>query len=161
MNISRLKTFMVLAEYLNFSEAAECLYCSQPAVSMQIRTLEEELGYILFDRVGKKIFLNQQGESFKLYAQQIINLWQEAKNNAQEIGSGEQGNLSFGSSNFVGIYLLPILLNRFKESYPKVKINMQIRSSSTLLKQLENNEVDFLILSDKIKKLIIKICYVN
>lgn len=151
MNIGRLKTFIVLTEHLNFSEAAEHLFCSQPSVSMQIRTLEEELGCVLFDRIGKKIHLNQQGEAFKPYAKQIINLWQESKDNAQQIGSGEQGTLSFGSSNFVGVYLIPSLLNNFKTRFPKVKINIQIRSSPTLLKQLENNDVEFLILSDKIK----------
>ncbi|MCD1125152.1 LysR family transcriptional regulator [Jinshanibacter sp. LJY008] len=151
MNIGRLRTFIVLTEYLNFSEAAEYLFCSQPTVSMQIRTLEEELGCVLFDRVGKKIHLNQQGEAFKPYAEKIINLWQESKDNAQQISSGEQGTLAFGASNFVGVYLIPSILNSFKTSYTKVKVNIQIRSSPTLLKQLENNDVEFLVLSDKIK----------
>lgn len=151
MNLTRLKTFLVLTECLNFSEAAEILYCSQPTVSTQIRTLEEELGCTLFDRIGKKLYLNQQGNDFKIYANQIVNIWASAKENALKANSGEHGLLSFGASNFVGIYLLPILLSTFKKRYPNIKINMQIRSSATLLNLLEKNEVEFLILSDQVK----------
>lgn len=150
MNLARLKTFLVLTERLNFSEAAEQLYCTQPTVSMHIRALEEELGCSLFDRVGKKLYLNHHGESFKPYAQQIVELWQSARENAKSIGSGEEGVLSFGASHFVGVYLLPALLSDFKVRYPKVKVCMQIRSSATLLHQLEDNEVDFLVISDQI-----------
>ncbi|WP_170138669.1 LysR family transcriptional regulator [Edaphovirga cremea] len=151
MNLTRLRTFLVLTECLNFSEAAEILYCSQPTVSIQIRTLEEEIGCTLFDRVGKKLYVNQQGNEFKIYATQMLNIWAAAKENALRSRSGEYGLLSFGASNFVGIYLLPILLSTFKKKHTKIKINMQIRSSATLLGLLEKNEVDFLILSDQVK----------
>ncbi|WP_392559451.1 LysR substrate-binding domain-containing protein [Orbus mooreae] len=150
MNLARLNTFLVLADCLSFSEAAEVLYCSQPAVSLHIKTLEDELGCKLFDRIGKKIYLNGKGKSFKHYAEQILHSWQLAKDDLAASSDSNKGFLTFGASNFVGIYLLPILLGCFNRSYPQVKINMNIRSSKTLISKLENNEVDFLILSDRI-----------
>lgn len=71
MNINKLQTFITLTECLNFTEAAEILYCSQPSVSMQIQSIEEELGVPLFDRIGKKLYLTKQGENFKPYAEQL------------------------------------------------------------------------------------------
>lgn len=62
MNINKLETFITLSNCLSFTEAAEQLYCSQPAVSMQIQSLEEDLGVQLFDRIGKKLYLTMHGK---------------------------------------------------------------------------------------------------
>lgn len=150
MNINKLQTFMTLSECLNFTEAAEQLYCSQPSVSMQIQSIEEELGVPLFDRIGKKLYLTKQGEHFKPYAEQIINLLHSAKDHIRQLEDLSYGTLSFGASNFVGVYLLPRLLREYSSRFPNIKINMNITSSHHLLHMLDSNKVEFLILSDQV-----------
>ncbi|MBU7316822.1 LysR family transcriptional regulator [Paenibacillus oleatilyticus] len=150
MNITKLQTFLTLAECLNFTEAAEQLYCSQPAVSMQIQGLEHDFGVPLFDRVGKKLYLTKQGEQLKPYAEQIVNLLQSAKEHLQQLENLTYGTLSFGASNFVGVYLLPAALGHFNRTFPGIKINMNITSSRQLIDMLETNKVEFLIVSDQI-----------
>ncbi len=150
VNISRLETFLVLAECLSFSDAAEKLFCSQPSVSMQIRRLEEELKTKLFDRLGKKVYLTKQGEEFKPYAERIVNLTKAAKEHLQQTDDLMHGTLSFGASHFVGVYLLPIILKQFHERFPNVKIDMAVKSSKELIHQLGVNELELLILSDQI-----------
>lgn len=151
MNITKLQTFLTLAECLNFTEAAEQLYCSQPAVSMQIQGLEHELGVPLFDRIGKKLYLTRQGELLKPYAEQIINLLLSAKEHIQQSENLSHGSLTFGASNFVGVYLLPAILGDFNKKFPGIKINLNITASQHLLNMLESNQVEFLIVSDHIR----------
>ncbi|TBL79418.1 LysR family transcriptional regulator [Paenibacillus thalictri] len=151
MNINKLHTFLTLAECLNFTETADKLYCSQPAVSMQIQSLEDDLGTPLFDRIGKKLFLTSHGKLFKPYAEQMVNLLQQAKEHLKQSESLSTGTLSFGSSNFVGVYLLPAVLSSFNKRYPGIHINMNITSSQQLIYMLETNKLEFLVLSDHIK----------
>lgn len=150
MNLTKLQTFITLSECLNFTEAAEQLYCSQPAVSMQIQSLERDLGFPLFDRIGKKLYLTKQGEHFKPYAEQIINLFHTSKEHIKQLDNLSFGTLSFGASSFVGVYLLPAILSDFNKKFPGIKINMNIISSSHLIHMLESNKVEFLVLSDRI-----------
>ncbi|WP_028552970.1 LysR family transcriptional regulator [Paenibacillus sp. UNC451MF] len=150
MNVNKLQTFITLSECLNFTEAAEQLYCSQPSVSMQIQSIEEELGVPLFDRIGKKLYLTKQGEHFKPYAEQIINLLHSAKDHIRQLEDLSYGTLSFGASNFVGVYLLPRLLREYSTKFPNIKINMNITSSNHLIHMLDSNKVEFLILSDRV-----------
>ncbi|WGU93834.1 LysR family transcriptional regulator [Paenibacillus dendritiformis] len=150
MNINKLETFITLSHCLNFTEAAERLYCSQPAVSMQIQSLEEDLETRLFDRIGKKLYLTKQGELFKPYAEQIVNLLQAAKEHLHQMEDMSAGTLSFGASNFVGVYLLPSMLAQYKAQFPHINLSMKITSSQQLTQLLESNGVEFLVLSDHI-----------
>lgn len=150
MNLTKLQTFIVLSECLNFTEAAEQLYCSQPAVSMQIQSLERDLGFPLFDRIGKKLFLTVHGEQFKPYAEQILNLFHCSKEHIKQLENLSFGTLSFGASNFVGVYLLPAILSDFHKRFSGITFNMNITSSSHLIHMLDTNKVEFLVLSDRI-----------
>ncbi|EPY04281.1 LysR family transcriptional regulator [Paenibacillus alvei TS-15] len=151
MNINKIETFITLSNCLSFTEAAEQLYCSQPAVSMQIQSLEEDLGVQLFDRIGKKLYLTKQGDIFKPYAEQIVNLLRSGREHLHQLEDLSAGALVFGASNFVGVYLLPSVLAWYKEQYPKIKISMKIKSSQQLIHQLESNSIEFLVLSDQIE----------
>lgn len=150
MNLTKLQTFITLSECLNFTVAAERLYCSQPSVSMQIQSLERDLGFSLFDRIGKKLYLTKQGKHFKPYAEQMINLFHSSKEHIRQLDNLAFGTLSFGASNFVGVYLLPVILSDFNKKFPGIKINMNITSSSHLIHMLESKKVEFLVLSDRI-----------
>ncbi|WP_284645535.1 LysR family transcriptional regulator [Paenibacillus silviterrae] len=151
MNLTKLQTFITLSECLNFTEAAEQLYCSQPTVSMQIQSLEHDLGVPLFDRIGKKLYLTKYGEHFKPYAEQIVNLFQSSKEHLHQLENLSYGTLAFGASNFVGVYLIPKILSTFSKQFPNIKINMNITSSAQLLQMLESNKLEFLVLSDQIQ----------
>ncbi|QTH43828.1 LysR family transcriptional regulator [Cohnella sp. LGH] len=150
MNINKLQTFITLSECLNFTEAAELLYCSQPSVSMQIQSIEDELGVPLFDRIGKKLYLTKQGEHFKTYAEQIVNLLHSAKDHIRQLEDLSYGTLSFGASNFVGVYLLPQVLRSFSKAFPNININMNITSSRHLIRMMETTKVELLVISDRI-----------
>lgn len=150
MNITKIQTFITLAKCLNFTEAAEKLHCSQPSVSMQIQSLEDSLGVPLFDRIGKKLYLTKHGEQFLPYAEQILNLFHFSKEHLRQLDDLSFGTLVFGSSNFVGVYLLPAILGQFNRKFPNIKINMNITSSKQLINLLELNKIEFLILSDQI-----------
>ena len=150
MNLTKLQTFITLSECLSFTVAAEKLYCSQPSVSMQIQSLEKDLDFQLFDRIGKKLYLTKQGEHFKPYAEQIINLFHSSKEHIKQLDNLAFGTLSFGSSSFVGVYLLPAILSDFNKQFPGIKMNMNIISSSHLMNMLETKKVEFLVLSDRI-----------
>ncbi|SYX87063.1 LysR family transcriptional regulator [Paenibacillus alvei] len=151
MNINKLETFITLSNCLSFTEAAEQLYCSQPTVSMQIQSLEEDLGVQLFNRIGKKLYLTMQGDIFKSYAEQILNLLQSGREHLHQLEDLSAGALVLGASNFVGVYLLPSVLARYKGQYPKIKISMKITSSQQLIRQLESNSIEFLVLSDQVE----------
>lgn len=150
MEVSKLETFLVLAECLSFTEAAERLFCSQPSVSMQIQSLEKDLNTKLFDRLGKKTYLTKQGETVKPYAEQIINTVKAAKEHLHRSEDLSYGTLSFGASNFVGVYLLTKILTEFHQAYPNIKINMEVTTSKQLIHKLEVNAVELLVLSDQI-----------
>ncbi|MEF2245199.1 MULTISPECIES: LysR family transcriptional regulator [unclassified Paenibacillus] len=150
MNISKLRTFVTLTECLNFTEAAERLYCSQPSVSMQIQSIEEDLGVPLFDRIGKKLYLTKQGECFKPYAEQMINLLHASRDHIKQLEDLSFGTLAFGASNFVGVYVVPAILRNYTKAFPDIRINMNITSSNHLIQMLESNKVEFLIISDRV-----------
>lgn len=147
MDIGKLKSFLVLAECKSFTETAEILYCSQPAISKHIDSLENELGVPLFNRGRNRISLTIQGKHFKYYAEEIVKLYENSKEHIRQIEDLNEGTLFFGSTNFIGIYLMPIFLKKFNDAYPKVDVNMTIKSSRSLFEMLEKHEIEFVFLS--------------
>jgi DNA-binding transcriptional LysR family regulator len=147
MNIVKLKSFLVLAEYKSFSKAADILYCSQPAISKQIESLENELQVPLFNRIRNKISLTIQGEHFKYYAEEIVKLYENSKEHIRQIENLNEGTLFFGATNFIGVYIVPKLIKEFQTLYPKIEINMVIQSSRKLFSMLEKHEIEFIFLS--------------
>lgn len=147
MDTERLKTFLLLSELKSFTEVAHQLYISQPAVSKQMKSLEDELGVPLFSRIGQKNHLTIQGKAFKQYAQTIVNTYAIAKEHILQIESLEKGHMSFGATNFIGVYLMPEILSVFKNKFPKIDINFSIASSKKIIKQFENASIEFAVLS--------------
>jgi DNA-binding transcriptional LysR family regulator len=140
--IEKLHTFIVLANCSSFTEAAEKLFCSQPAVSMKIHSLEEIFGVKLFDRMGKKMLLNQNGKDLLPYAQKMVDLFEEAKQMFKEKESTPQGTLTICASNFVGVYIMPTFLKKFKNLYPHVELKLHIHSYDQMIKSILSNEID-------------------
>ncbi len=147
MDVTKLKSFLVLAECKSFSKTADILYCSQPAISKQIDSLEAELQVPLFNRIRNKVSLTIQGEHFKQYAEEIVKLYENSKEHIRQIENLNEGRLSFGATNFIGVYLMPKLIKEYQLRYPKIEINMVIQSSKKLFEMLEKHEIEFVFLS--------------
>ncbi|MBL0573290.1 LysR family transcriptional regulator [Aeromonas hydrophila] len=151
INLNQLEAFLILADCLNLTETAHRMHCSQPAMSQKIRTLEQCMGVILFDRIGKRMYLTHQGKAFRPYAAQAVNTIKTAREHLQSMSNPTKGSISFGASNYVGVYLIPSLLSSYKQRAPELSFSINISNSHQLLNLLESNEVEFLLLSDHIK----------
>lgn len=150
MNISQIKTFLTLADCLNMTETAARLNCTQPAVTARIRGLEETLDTILFDRIGKKVHLTANGTVFCDYAHKLLGTLQAATEHLHQMDDPLAGTIHFGASNFIGIYLIPPYLGRYRKITPKLQFELDILPSAELLERLDANKLEFLILSDQI-----------
>ena len=142
MDIRVLKTFMTVAKLSSFSQAAEQLNFTQPAVTAQIHTLEKELGVRLFNRVGKKIFLSDAGKCLAKYAETILNLWEEAKLKIEPFGN-IQPALSLGLSTQIVNYILPPILHRLQETLPGTLVSVEVcPNTKTVLEGLAEDRYD-------------------
>ena len=137
----KLRVFRVVAENLSFSKAAEELHLSQPAITSQIRTLEEGIGISLFDRVGRNTTLTAAGSALLPYARQIEALTNEALAALASFGVQQGVEVYVGASHTVGVYLLPKLLPKLVAEWPKVRIHVIIGSSTEVLSALANHQI--------------------
>lgn len=150
MDIAKIEAFLMLMKTKHFSKAADELYISQPALTKRIRALENTCGAPLFNRSGNHISLTPQGEAFKEFAEQIAATWYGAKEYIHQFETMTRGTLNFGTTNFIGAYILPQIIAPFKAKYPNIEINMTIASSKHILDKLRKNELEFIFLSDYI-----------
>jgi DNA-binding transcriptional LysR family regulator len=148
MNFDRLNTFLMAAEDLNFTQAARRLGLSQPAVSQQIRELEESLGVSLFERRGRGLLLTPAGERLRTMARPLL---REVKQLESEMGAYRevpQGVLRVGASNTPGIYMLPFALGAFTAKHPGVRISLEVADVDVLARHLSEGEADLAVMED-------------
>ena len=132
----RLKVFRTVAEYLNFRKAAEHLFLTQPAVTLQVKALEEDLGIRLFDRAANRVSLTPQGSLLLDYAKKIAALVSQAE---QELGGEDgkvTGELSLGVSTTIAQYLLPRLLRAFLDENPRVQCSLHSGNTDEIVQLL-------------------------
>lgn len=120
----RLKVFRTVAEKLNFREAAEALLLTQPAVTLQIKALEEELSIRLFDRTGNRIVLTEAGRRLLKHANKLAMLAQEAERDIAALRGVEFGELHIGASTTIAQYFLPRLIGEFGKLNPRVSVSV-------------------------------------
>src|SRR5699024_11895781 len=120
MNTTQLECFMEVANYLNFSRAAEHLRLTQPAVSHQINTLEDELGVRLFQRTSKSVRLTQEGYLFTQYAGEILKLSQNSMARMKESSQDAPRRIVIGCRNAAELRLLLPALERLRSAQPEV-----------------------------------------
>lgn len=145
MDLHYLKLFNILASELSFSKAANMLYISQPAVSIQIKKLENDLGLKLFDKAGKNLYLNDNGKLLYEYTKKIFELIEEAESSLFNRNEIVRGTINIGASNTPGTYILPKILGEFKEIYPYVETNLHIANTFEVERMVLDNKVDFAI----------------
>ena len=146
LNLHQLATFQVVAKHCSFVRAAEELHFSQPAVSAQIRHLENSLGVKLFDQIGRRTHLTQAGEELYLYSQKVFSLIDETLDNMEALRSPHYGRLSVGADTTVGTYVIPGLLGKFHQIYPQVEISLEVLNRALLVDALASNRVDMAIM---------------
>ncbi len=146
LNLHQLATFQAVAKHRSYVRAAEELHFSQPAVSAQIRHLEESLGIKLFDQIGRKTHLTQAGEELYLYSQKIFSVIDETMDVMEALRSPYYGRLSVGADTTVGSYVIPGLLGKFRQIYPQVEILLQVLNRASLVEAILNNRVELAVM---------------
>lgn len=147
MDLSQLEIFLCIAEEKSFSRAAEKMLRTQPALSIAIKRLEEELGETLFDRSSKSGMLTEAGRILYSYAQRMLNLRDEAKASVRELRGMYRGKLSIGANESTSLYLLPPLLLEYRELYPNIKIEVYRNVSERIPFEVLERNLDFGFLS--------------
>ncbi len=148
MELRNIKSFIKVAEFENFSKAAEALGYAQSTITTQIRQLEEELGAELFDRIGKRVTLSERGRAFLHYANEMMKL--EAK--AIEAVSDNEtptGVLRIGILESVASSFFPALMEEYFRNYPKVTVEVGLGTTLELYEQLEKGLLDVILLLDR------------
>lgn len=145
MTSQQLKYVLMLAETKSFSIAAKRLYITQPALSLYIMNLEEQLGVTLFDRSSSPIKLTSVGEEYVKTAQKILDLEAELNNKIYDILELKQGTLSVGITPVRGSFIVTDALLEYKSKYPGIKINMVEYEMSSLQDLVLDGSIDFFI----------------
>lgn len=138
----RLQVFHTVAKLLSFTKAAEELHMTQPAVTFQIRQLEEHFNTRLFDRTHNRISLTEAGSKVYDFSDRIFVLNAEMENAVREITGEISGVLILGASTTIAEYMLPSLLGDFKRKYPDVSIRLKVSNSDGIVSMVENNTID-------------------
>ncbi len=142
MNFKQLESFIWVAEMQSFTKAARQLYMSQPAVSFQIKALEENLQVILFQRGDKKVILTEAGRLLYPEAKQMLRHFHKIKAGLDDLKGLKTGHLVIGASTIPGEYILPLLMGGFKEKYPGIQIILKIADSSQVGRWVREREID-------------------
>jgi len=145
LTLRQLKVFEAVARHLNYTRAAEELYLTQPAVSMQVKQLEESLGLALFEQLGKRIHLTEAGTEVLGYARSITQQLDELEgvlNRMKGLGGGRLRISVATTAN----YFIPTLLGTFARRFPDVTVSLDVTNRETLLRQLSENTVDLVIM---------------
>jgi len=131
MDIQTLENFIKLSETLHFTRASEQVFMAQPALSRQIKQLEESIGAQLFKRNKRNVSLTKAGVYFKQAAQQTVDQLNYAINRAKQIHNGEAGEIRIGYTHSIAQSVLPKLIKGLRDQFPQVK---------TILREMHNNE---------------------
>ncbi len=157
----RLQVFHTVARLLSFTKAAEVLHMTQPAVTFQIRQLEEHFNTRLFDRAHNRISLTEAGSQVYKYADRIIGLYNEMENEVRRLTGDVMGLLLIGASTTIAEYVLPALLGEFQAKFPQVKLRLNVSNSVGVVHMVENNEVDVGVVESPVhnKNLVVEVCW--
>jgi DNA-binding transcriptional LysR family regulator len=156
----RLQVFHTVARLLSFTKAAEVLHMTQPAVTFQVRQLEEHFNTRLFDRTHNRISLTDAGKTVFASADRIFELYAEMENAVREMTGEISGALAIGASTTIAEYMLPTLLGDFKERYPDVNIHLKVSNSEGIVSMVENNTIDLGVVESPVgnKNLVVEHC---
>jgi DNA-binding transcriptional LysR family regulator len=156
----RLQVFHTVARLLSFTKAAETLHMTQPAVTFQVRQLEEYFNTRLFDRTHNRISLTEAGQRVYEYADRIFELYAEMENAVRDMTGEISGMLVIGASTTIAEYMLPSLLGDFKKQYPDINVHLKVSNSDGIVSMVENNDIDLGVVEAPVmnKNLVVEEC---
>lgn len=140
MNISQLRTFVMVVEHGSFSAAARVMGLSQPAVTMQVQALEADLDVTLLDRKYRRVDLTEAGRTLLPLAQRMLADLESARIAISELSDHVSGRLELAASTTPGQYVLPRLLGRFCSQYPQVGVSLGIMDSAQVVEAVATGE---------------------
>jgi LysR family transcriptional regulator, low CO2-responsive transcriptional regulator len=143
MDLDQLHTFLEIVRLKSFSKAAQTCYRTQPAISAQVRQLEQELNASLFDRLGTRIALTPAGRIFGEYAEQILELRKQAQNTINELEKQPRGELVIAANESNCIYVLPSVFSEFKKQFPNVELHVDRSYGRRVVQAVLENQADF------------------
>jgi DNA-binding transcriptional LysR family regulator len=147
MDFDQLETFLEVARHASFSRAAEKRFRTQPAISSQIRALEEEVGAKLFDRSGGKVALTAAGKVFQRYAEESLQARRAVMTTVQEMERVPRGEIVVAANEGTCLHILPEVFAEFKRQYPRVAVSVQRSEHNKILESVIDNSVDFGVVS--------------
>jgi DNA-binding transcriptional LysR family regulator len=147
MDFDQLETFLEVTRLLSFSRAAEKRFCTQPAISSQIRSLEEEVGAQLLDRSGGKVSVTASGKLFQKFAEEILDARKTMLTAVVETERVPRGEIVVGANEGTCLHILPEVFAEFKKQYPDVAVGIQRSDYAKILESVIDNSVDFGVVS--------------
>lgn len=148
--LDQLRILKAIAAEGSFKRAADTLYVSQPAVSLQVQNLEKQLNVPLFDRGGRKAQLTEAGYLLLNYGEKILTLCQETCRAIEDLQNLQGGTLIVGASQTTGTYLLPRTIGLFRQKYPDVSVQLQVHSTRRTAWGVANGQVDLAIIGGEV-----------
>jgi DNA-binding transcriptional LysR family regulator len=143
MDLDQLHTFLEIVRLKSFSKAAQTCYRTQPAISAQVRQLEQELNCTLFERLGTRIALTTAGKIFSEYAEQILQLRRRAQEVINELERVPRGELVIAANESTCIYVLPSVFSEYKKQFPNVQLHVDRSYGSRVVGAVLDNLADF------------------
>ena len=148
--LDQLRILRAIASEGSFKKAADSLYVTQPAVSLQIQNLEKQLDVSLFDRGGRKAQLTEAGHLLLSYCDRILSQCQEACRALDDLHHLRGGSLVVGASQTTGTYLMPRMIGLFRQKYPEVAVQLQVHSTRRTGWSVANGQVDLAIIGGEL-----------
>ncbi|MEL0585259.1 MAG: LysR family transcriptional regulator [Candidatus Thiodiazotropha sp. (ex. Lucinoma kazani)] len=143
--LRQMRVFTTVARHLNYTRAAQELHLSQPAVSMQVKQLEESVGLPLFEHAGKKIQLTEVGREMSQYVRTIFQTFEEMEEVLDAMKGLDTGHLNIAVASTVN-YFAPRLLAAFSRQYPGIDLSLDVTNRERLMGLLKNNEIDIVLM---------------
>lgn len=141
MNINQLETLITISKTLSFRKAGELLNLTQPAVSAQIKSLEDEFKTVLVDR-NQPVTLTDSGKLFLEHAKQIVQIVEDLKARLADLEQTPQGHIVLGTTTSIAMQILPRVLSYFQNQYPHIKTTILSMTSTQIMSNVENGTVD-------------------
>ncbi|HEY9827970.1 MAG TPA: LysR family transcriptional regulator [Stenomitos sp.] len=148
--LDQLRILKAIAAEGSFKRAADSLYVSQPAVSLQVQNLERQLDVPLFDRGGRRAQLTEAGHLLLSYGDRILALCRETCRAIEDLQNLQGGTLIIGASQTTGTYLMPKLIGIFRQSYPDVAVQLHVHSTRRTCWSVVNGQVDLAIIGGEV-----------
>jgi DNA-binding transcriptional LysR family regulator len=148
--LDQLRILKAIAAEGSFKRAADSLYVSQPAVSLQVQNLEKQLDVPLFDRGGRRAQLTEAGHLLLNYGDRILSLCQETCRAIDDLQNLQGGTLIIGASQTTGTYLIPRMIGQFHQRYPDVAVQLHVHSTRRTCWSVANGQIDLAIIGGEV-----------